>query len=150
MDNFTSELIREQLNQFTNHVNYSMVNLWRYGVEIDHIQHGSGEDENVYTFFISVPKSSHLTLDNGEEAADMNLARYTKEALIAINRDGTNNFITNVLGDDVVIPDQEKLVTYIVKAKVREEDWDRQKEELATLVAVKATMMLNSKNNKRF
>lgn len=146
----TNELIKDQLNQFTNQVNYSMVNLWRYGVKIDHIQHGVGEDEKTHTFFISVPKSSHLTLDNGEEAAGMNLARYAKETFIAINRDGTRDFITNVLGDNTLIPNQEDLITYIVKAKVREEYWDREKEELATLVAMEAAMMLNSKNKEKF
>jgi len=136
----TNDLIKDQLNQFTNQVNYSVVNLWHYGVRIDHIQDGVGEDEKIHTFFISVPKSSHLTLDNGEEAAGMNLARYAKETFIAINRNGIRDFITNVLGDNALMPDQEDLVTYIVKAKVREEDWDKQKEELATLMAMKATM----------
>ena len=145
-----NELIKDQLNQFTNQINYSMVNLWRYGVGIDHIQHGVGEDEKIHTFFISVPKSSHLTLDNGEEAAGMNLARYAKEIFIAINKDATRDFITNVLGDNTLMSDQEDLVTYVVKAKVREEDWDREKEESATLVAIEGAMLLNSKNKEKF
>ena len=145
MDN--EEIKTQLINEFTKELNLVMVDLWRYGVKIDKIDHNDLDTNTVGTFFISVPKSSHLTLKSGEEASDITLAKYAKDTIrrsLAVN---VNEFMLSTFGSTA--QDLEEIQDqYKFKAKIRDEVWDREKEEIATLVAIEAAMRVMSKQNK--
>lgn len=121
-----------QGNNYTRSIDTMILNLARYGVKIEDIKH---EPESLFKsvvrFFVTVPQSSDLTLEDGTEASGENLAKYIK-AVYSMHRDE----LLKIYGlDSKMIQEVEEEVK--VKYKLRDERWTRSKEEENTL-----TMML--------
>lgn len=120
------------------------LDLYRYGVEIDAVRTGEQlKYGSVKSFFISVPKSSHMVLDNGEEACGEALAKYAKKVI--------GDTYKNSAKEDLSKDHNETIVDLVVDAswnedyfklnyKERDEVWTREKEEYQTMVSMVAAM----------
>ena len=121
----------EYQKDFRNCRNELVLRLAQYGVNI--------EDETKpmertatssgLTFFVSVPKNSELTLEDGSEACGEALAKYVK-TLVYENH---QNFLFGV--DNGRFKPFEDIFKFEVKVKykVRDEIWTREKEASSTL-----------------
>lgn len=81
------------------------------------------------TFFISVPKNSELTLDDGTEACGEALAKYVKSLVYKNHQE----FLFGV--DNGRFKPFEDIFKFEVKVKYKERDeiWTREKEEKSTI-----------------
>lgn len=110
----------------------------RYGAEIEQRTWENRQPNKPLTFFITVPRTSHLKLENGKEAVGEELAKYLKDIVWKSMTDGlaTDDRLTkyNLAPeqiDQILAGTRPK-----IKFKVREDDWTREKEEQSTLAAL--------------
>lgn len=127
-------------------VNKILVDITRYGVRIDKVDCSPFDGiSQVKSFFISVPKSSHMALDNGEEACDAALAKYVKKTFIEEFKKACDDALSGEEHNPIIAELATNMThndTYFkVKFKVRDEVWTRQDEERATLLAMQSVMM---------
>ncbi len=96
----------------------------RYGVYLENMGDVFKEIESSnypINFFISVPKKSHLTLEDGTPAIGEDLAKFFKQKLFE-----------TLAGDLQVIRPNDLLNFVKVLFKVREEEWTLEKEQIST------------------
>lgn len=135
----------EHYKEFKAFRNALVLRLAQYGVNI--------EDETKpiertptssgLTFFISVPKSSELTLEDGTEACGEALAKYVKRLVY----ENHQNFVFGL--DNGRFKPFEDIFKFEVKVKYKERDeiWTREKEEKST-IDMMVKMIMYDKINK--
>jgi hypothetical protein len=124
---------------------YNLINHVRYGVMIDnHSVEGNPDELVKITFLFSVPSSSDIKDENGYELAGENLAKLFAENSRNLYIDSTLETFPEMSRSNI-----EYLVDkiYSFRYKIRDEHWNRNKEEKATAAAFVAITTTKTEYN---
>ena len=141
MDDTNTEEARLQgaANEFASK---SLVDLGRYGVKIEHVKRDTTYGEFGVCFFISIPESSELLLEDNEIAEGKALERYIKEYIV---REYIGSFLNSYTGKILVNMIEEHKKDVHVKVKTRPEHWTKEKEIETNMLNL--TILMQTKIN---
>lgn len=129
----------------------SLVDLGRYGVKIEHVKRDTTYGDLGVCFFISIPESSELLLEDNEIAEGKALERYIKEYII---REYIESFVSsdsffestklNPYTGRILMDIMEKHKKDVhVKVKTRPEHWTKEKEIETNMLNLTVLMQTN-------